>query len=132
MKVIIKIGNEPNKKILSYTPEFWDDFDFEIKSMQKLLLSETDITILDATQYLIYTANSMILNSIIQKNKDLPNDLKNAPKIDPKNIKIIEVDSGGYEKCIQDENGMIRENYFNKLMGKVMDDYYEALSYYDE
>ena len=131
MKVIIQIGNEPNKKIVKYTSKFLDDYNLEIKSMQELLLSETNITILNASQYLIYTANSMTLNYIIQNNKDLPNELKNLPKLNPKNIKIIEIDDLGNKKIIQDKNGLMGSNYFNKLMGRVMDDYYDGLMYYD-
>jgi len=131
MKTIIKIGDNPSNKIINYKTEYLDDYDVEIMKMQGLLLSEKNITILDCTQFLVYTANSMILNSIIQKNKDLPNDLKGEPKLNPVNIKVIEIDNEGNEKCIQDNEGLIGKNYFDKLMGRVMDKFYEGLNFYD-
>jgi len=130
MEVLIKIGKNPNNKTIKYNPTYNQNCKIEVEEMKKLLLSEENVTIRNATQYLIYIANSMILNSIIQKNKDLPDDLKNKPNLSPNLVKIIEIDDNGKENIIQDDNGMIKENYFNKLMGKVMDCYYEGLAYY--
>lgn len=132
MKVIIKIGDDPTRELLDYSTysEFYDDFSKEKKKMEDILMLD-NITITNANQFLVYMANNMILRYNINGNKELPDDISSKPNLNPKNIEIIEQFENGKEKSIQNKDGLVQKNYFNILMEKVMDDYYDALYYYD-
>ena len=125
------IGDSPSdRQINGQEQHLNSDYDKAIESMTELL-SCKNVTIYGANQFLLYHANTMILRHIVSKNKDLPDDIIALPNIDPKSIKIVEIDDHGHEKCIQSEEGMVGKNYFNGLMNKVMDGYYDALNYYE-
>ena len=53
------------------------------------------------------------------------------PKFNPENYKVFEIKEGGTEISLQDKDGNIGKNYFNILMGSVMDDYYDCLNFYE-
>ena len=53
-----------------------------------------------------------------------------VPSIDPATVKIYEQKEDGEEVCIQREDGLVGENYFDKYMNVIMNDFYECLNYY--
>ena len=53
------------------------------------------------------------------------------PKFNPDIYKVFEIKEDGTEISLQDDEGNIGENYFNILMGGIMDDYYDCLNFYE-
>jgi hypothetical protein len=43
---------------------------------------------------------------------------------------VFEIKEDGTEISLQGADGNIGKNYFNVLMGSVMDDYYDCLTFY--
>jgi hypothetical protein len=52
-----------------------------------------------------------------------------SAQIDPKKVSIYEIDDGKL-KSIQQDDGLIGDNYFDKNMKELMDDFYLMLNYY--
>ena len=48
--------------------------------------------------------------------------------INPKDVSIYEL-KNGYLNSIQQENGLIGDNFFDEKMKEVMDDFYLMLNY---
>ena len=129
MKIIIKIGNEPNLKEIEYKPTYFDNPILELQNMDEILLQD-NITINNCTHYLLYEVNNLIMRYIVSLNDDIPIELKERPNLNPLFVKIISIDDNGNETIIQDDEGLIHDNYFDKLMKNVMDDFYKSLNYY--
>ena len=51
--------------------------------------------------------------------------------IDPKKVSIYEIHDGTL-KCIQDEDGIIEDNYLNQAYKDNSSEYMSLLNYYDE
>ena len=51
--------------------------------------------------------------------------------IDPKNVSIYEIHDGAL-KCIQDEDGIIEDNYLNQAYKENSAEYLSLLNYYDD
>ena len=51
--------------------------------------------------------------------------------IDPKKVSIYEIHDGTLKK-IQDEDGIIEDNYLNKAYKETSSEYMSLLNYYDE
>lgn len=51
--------------------------------------------------------------------------------IDPKLVSIFELDNGTL-RSIQDEDGIIEDNYLNKAYKKNSEEYLELLNYYED
>ncbi len=90
--------------------------------------------------YILYALNNCILANIVKdqmsaEEKKVINSAKIT--ISPKEVAVWEIENGrmkSYGKdnedhTIQDTNGLIRKNYFNNVMRKVMSDYNEMLVY---
>jgi hypothetical protein len=65
----------------------------------------------------------------------IPNNLSNRincynSSISPKDVNIFEINNGLINN-IQQENGLIGENYFDSQMKDVMDDFYFLLNFLD-
>lgn len=131
MKIVIKIGNEPNLNKVEYKPSYLDNPILELQNMDKILLQD-NVTIYDCTHYLLYQVNNLIMRYIVSKNKDIPTELKERSNLNPKFVKIISIDENGGETIIQDNEGLVHNNYFDKLMKNVMDDFYKSLNYYGD
>jgi hypothetical protein len=83
--------------------------------------------------YILYALNNCMLAWIVKDataadpNFDHPSNLQ---MIDPKDVGIYEVIDGQPE-CIQDDQGLIKGNYFDRAMKSVMNDFYAYLNYYE-
>lgn len=128
MNIVIRIGNTQDN-IIKYVPKYFDDFSKELIDIEQLV-SNKNITITNCDHYLLYSINNFIMRYIVSKNKDIPSELKDRFNLNPKDIKILEIDEFGKETCIQDKEGLIQDNYFDKLMEYIMDDFYKSLNYY--
>jgi len=137
MKVRIEIGtvNEMTPMLNWSTRTFFDDCETEKESMYKFLSDNNDNCIIDnADMYLIYVLNNGFLANEVKNNVSIKdNDVKynKIPKFDPNKYRVYEVNQNGEKKNIQNESGTINTNYFDTLMGKVMDDFYVSLNYLD-
>lgn len=129
MKIVIKIGDEPNLNEIDYTPSYLDNPLLELENMDKILL-QNNVTINNCTHFLLYQVNNLIMRYIVSTNSDIPLELKERPNLNPSFVKIISIDDKGCETIIQDKEGLIHDNYFDKLMKNVMDDFYKSLNYY--
>lgn len=89
------------------------------------------LTLTSHSPYILYAINNCILTYLV-KDK-IPKDLKDRiacfdSSISPKDINIFEIKEGLLNN-IQQENGLIGENYFDSQMKKVMDDFYFLLNF---
>lgn len=125
MKIKILIGENPNNRIIFYNDTFKDDLDSSIKEMDLLLLND-NITIMNPSMFLLYHLNTQILRYIVNEEE-----LKDLPSLNPEYVKILEVDENGVETSILGKNGLLSENYFNSLMKRVMDGFFDALNFYE-
>lgn len=91
--------------------------------------------------YILYALNNCLLAYLVQGNMD---DKEKAQRetmkyaVDPQLVSVWQIENGylrneeGVENLtIQDENGLIRKNYFNNIMKDVMGEFNELLNYYD-
>jgi len=132
MRVKIQLGEYSGKTIDAASLIKTEDvLDTTIANMDKLLLSK-DVTIENVDQFLLIHANTLILRFIVKDSIDKEDEwnILGKPMIDPKTIKISEVLDDGTEIIIQNEDGLVNNNYFNRLVGALMDLFYDALMYY--
>jgi hypothetical protein len=136
MKVVIEVG-----KVNRMTPIFnWsgktflDDCENQLQSMYNFLLNcgDDNCIINNADMYLLYALNNGFLANEVKDNPDITDKsdrYHKIPKFDPNKYRIYEVSENGEKKNLQTESGTITDNYYDKLMGKVMDDFYVSLNY---
>ena len=134
MKIQIEVGliNDHSPIIDWSTKNFFDDFKIEKESMYQFLIDNSETCIIDnVDMFLLYILNNGILAHIVRDNpanKD-DEDYQSLPRFNPNNYRIFEINEDGNKRNIQNESGTINHNYFNSLMGSVMDDFYDSLVY---
>lgn len=84
--------------------------------------------------YILYGLNNCMLGNIIESK--IPTEIKDNLNckhsfVSPNKVGVWEIQNGDLIN-IQDEDGLIGENYFDKQMKEVMDDYYTLLEYFEE
>jgi predicted ATPase len=96
------------------------------------LVKEHTLILTTHSPYILYALNNCIMAFLINE-KLTPTEKKKLEciksKINPRDISIYEIENGKI-KLIQDENGLIGENYFDNQMKKVMDEFYVMLNHY--
>ena len=92
--------------------------------------------------YLLYALNNCILANVV-KEKMPHNKLDrigcSGITLDPKDVSVYELEDGTFrpieqntdtgEYTIQDNSGLIRQNFFDRVMGGIMDDFNSLLQY---
>ena len=83
------------------------------------------------SQYVLYAINNCIMAYLVSdelndKEKEKLNCLDS--RIDPKSISIYQIEDGYIER-IQEEDGLIKENFFDEQMKEVMDEFYVMLNH---
>lgn len=92
------------------------------------------LTLTTHSPYVLYAINNCIIASIASEtNKITVSDKINMSnlykaKTNPNDISIFQL-KNGYIECIQEEDGLIGNNFFDTHMKEVMDDYYSMLKY---
>ena len=89
--------------------------------------------------YILYALNNCMLGGLIKGKIDDEELLEHqASFIDPKLVSVWELRDGVFsskmdndEKTIQDAEGLIRSNYFDRVMHNVMADYRNLMNYHD-
>ena len=131
MKVEIRVGNISTGNKTKYVFDKFDNIDKEKERMYNFLLNSNNCIIENVDNFLLYTLNNGILAFIVKDNPELQKDQECnlIPKFDPNIYKIFQINDDGTETSIQDTKGNITKNYFNILMGGIMDDYYSCLNF---
>lgn len=95
------------------------------------------ISITTHSQYILYALNNSMMAYLV-KDK-MPKDIYSKMslyecEVDPNKVSVFEIENGGFrgDETIQEENGLIGENYFDESMKNIMDDYYTMLDYYGD
>jgi predicted ATPase len=91
-----------------------------------------NLTLTTHSPYILYAINNCIMASLVfdklsVSEKEKLNCLDS--KIDPKLISIYEIKDGKINS-IQQEDGLIGENFFDNQMREVMDEFYVMLNHY--
>ncbi|MDM1525551.1 ATP-binding protein [Myroides odoratimimus] len=91
------------------------------------------LTITTHSPYILYALNNCILSKIVEDK--IPEKLKNRASciqssIRPQEISVYEIKEGELVN-IQQENGLIGNNFFDHQMKEVMDDFYLLLNFLD-
>ena len=89
--------------------------------------------------YILYALNNCMLGGLVQDKIDDEELLEHQSSfIDPKLVSVWELRDGVFsskmeneEKTIQDAEGLIRSNYFDRVMHNVMADYRNLMNYHD-
>jgi predicted ATPase len=104
--------------------------------LEKCLDKEREhrLTITTHSPYILYALNNCMMGELV-KNKMANVSEEEKIKcenslINPKCVSIYEIHDGKL-KSIQQEDGLISENYFDTKMKELMDDFYVMLNYYE-
>lgn len=101
---------------------------------------EDSIFIATHSPYILYALNNAMLayhvkDTVIDEMKDEISCLKYA--YDPENVSVWQINEGSLvgtdnkNSTIQDSKHLIRKNFFNTIMGEVMDDFNNMLNFYE-
>lgn len=92
--------------------------------------------------YLLYALNNCMLGSLVQEN--IPEEEEGLQKmkdsfVKPEDVSVWEIKNGKFlpykenpNYTIQDEKGLIRNNYFDRIMKNIMTDFAALMDYCDE
>lgn len=84
--------------------------------------------------YILFALNNCMMGGLVEKN--IPNEEKESfasykSWINPKCVSIYEIHDGEL-KCIQDEDGILEDNYLNKAYKENSSEYLSLLNYFDD
>lgn len=88
--------------------------------------------------YVLYAFNNCMLAALASNEADLPADtitqisgIPAAACVNPLNVSVWELADGGIRNdgTIQDEKGLIRDNYFDRVMNNIMVDFRNLLNF---
>jgi rRNA-processing protein FCF1 len=93
---------------------------------------EHNLTLTTHSPYVLYAINNCIMAYLV--NEKLSDEERKAipcinSKIDPKSISIYQI-TDGLINCIQQDDGLIGNNFFDEQMKAVMDEFYLMLNHY--
>ncbi|MBQ3945086.1 MAG: AAA family ATPase [Alphaproteobacteria bacterium] len=84
--------------------------------------------------YILFALNNCMMGGLVKKNIS-PKERKTFASfkswIDPKKVSIYEIHNGTL-KCIQDEDGIIEDNYLNQAYKDNSSEYMSLLNYFDD
>ena len=84
--------------------------------------------------YILFSLNNCMMGGLVNKNvpKDVHDRFESKNSwIDPKKVSIYEIHDGTL-KCIQDEDGIIEDNYLNQAYKENSAEYLSLLNYYED
>ena len=96
--------------------------------------SENQITITTHSPYILFALNNCILGGLVRNNipeEDRPTFESYPSWIDPKLVSVYEIQDRTIRR-IQDEEGIIKDNYQNQAYKDNINEYVGLLNYYDD
>ena len=98
------------------------------------VVSDNRMVITTHSPYILFALNNCVMGGLVGKN--IPEEeKKNFPSfeswIDPKLVSVYEI-YDGIIRCIQDEDGIIEDNYLNQAYKNNSNEYLSLLNYYEE
>jgi hypothetical protein len=96
--------------------------------------SENQITITTHSPYILFALNNCILGGLVRDNipeEDRPTFESYPSWIDPKLVSVYEIQDRTIRR-IQDEEGIIKDNYLNQAYKDNINEYVGLLNYYDD
>ena len=102
--------------------------------MADAVVSDNRMVITTHSPYILFALNNCVMGGLVGKN--IPEEeKKNFPSfeswIDPKLVSVYEI-YDGIIRCIQDEDGIIEDNYLNQAYKNNSNEYLSLLNYYEE
>lgn len=84
--------------------------------------------------YILFALNNCMMGGLVRGN--IPEDeasgfASHSAWINPKLVSVFELDNG-ILRCVQDEDGIIEDNYLNKAYKRNSEEYLELLNYYED
>lgn len=132
MKIEIRIGDYYNGKRINYNSDYKLDNPSDEKNNIYKFLSFLDNCVVENVDiFLLYALNNGLTAFNVKNNADDDDhEFHSVPKFDPSIYKVFVIYENGEEINIQDTEGTIKGNYFDKLMKEIMNDFYSCLIYY--
>ena len=96
--------------------------------------SENQITITTHSPYILFALNNCMLGGLVRNNipeEDRPTFESYPSWIDPKLVSVYEIQDRTIRR-IQDEEGIIKDNYLNQAYKDNINEYVGLLNYYDD
>ena len=95
---------------------------------------EHQLVITTHSPYILFALNNCMMGGLVGKN--IPNEEKESfasykSWINPQYVSIYEIHDGEL-KCIQDEDGILEDNYLNKAYKENSSEYLSLLNYFDD
>lgn len=84
--------------------------------------------------YVLFSLNNCMMGGLVKKNiplKERKTFASYKSWIDPKKVSIYEIHDGTL-KCIQDEDGILEDNYLNQAYKENTSEYMSLLNYFDD
>jgi len=84
--------------------------------------------------YILFAINNCMMGGLVRDNipqKNASDFVSHTAWINPKLVSIFELDNGNL-RCIQDEDGIIEDNYLNMAYKKNSEEYLRLLNYYED
>lgn len=101
---------------------------------------DNKLTITTHSPYVLYALNNCMMGGLVNSqiaNQDEKKDflsnefLSGKSWINPQSVSVWEIENGKI-RSIQDKDNIISENYFDKIMTELTDEYYQILNYYKD
>lgn len=124
---------EPEQNLFPNTQQ---RFVYELLEMlQKEADSNSSIVLTTHSPYVLFALNNCMMGHLVENN--IPTDvfenvaIHKAAWMSPEDVGIYEIEDGKI-RCIQDEDGIIEDNYLNKAYKENSAEYLSLLNYYDD
>lgn len=105
--------------------------------LEKCLNREDNrLTITTHSPYVLYAMNNCMLGYLVKEKMLKDDDYKDLKSlkssINPKEVSVWQITDEGTINKIQEEDSLIKGNYFDDCMKDVMDDFYKMINYYGD
>lgn len=84
--------------------------------------------------YILFALNNCMMGGLVRDNipeEEVSGFASHSAWINPKSVSVFELDNGTL-RCVQDEDGIIEDNYLNTAYKKNSEEYLELLNYYED
>ncbi len=102
--------------------------------LHNIISNENQLTITTHSPYILFALNNCMMGGLVERNVPASKkvDIQSHDSwINPQLVSIYEIHDGEL-KCIQDEDGILEDNYLNQVYKKNSAEYLSLLNYYDD